>query len=150
MKTITREEFEAIETSEFSWEVEETERKYTQTPHEVGIDMNTDEIEYKLFYTNVITGHVYATYEDLRVKFHYIARGEGYSTEEADTLTIDIDSRGLKLCDTNFFVITEDDEKITNYYVLQDLVEKKMLGGEWESIVRHNFDPDHESPKHKR
>ena len=127
MKTITTEEFDAIE---FDFEVRDITREVSTTPYFEQVGFN--ELKSCTLYHSFVSGVVVAKFEDLHLEFSWRSEATAHTAPATDAIEFD----GIRI-DTdvpfvlNFEIV--DDYGVASGGFLETLIEEKMAGGEWES-----------------
>lgn len=137
MKTISIAEsaFEAIETSNFTFTVDEINRGFEQSSYPAGID-DDGEVEYSDYYTSFVAGEATAKHGELEIKFWWVANGGNQTYSDAFDFTIEIDRDGTPDFETNFFITDDDFGFSIEGWPFGDILREKLVGGEWEQLVQ--------------
>ena len=127
MLTITREGFDAIETSEFEFEVGSVDHKLDHGRHPTGVDRDTGKIRYASYYHSIAMGAVTAKHGGLEINFIWTAVGKYETYESAFEFEVGIND-DFK---TNFTMVDEDG--VVSGWLLESALRQTLAGGEWES-----------------
>ena len=131
---ISQADFEAIESSAFSFSVTETNREFENHQYANGID-DEGNTEYADCYNSFVAGEATAKHGELEVKFWWVANGGSKSYQDAFDFTIEIDYNGNQNYETNFSIIDEDGDEVEGWR-FDDILKEKLEGAEWEYDVK--------------
>jgi hypothetical protein len=131
---ISQADFEAIESSAFSFQVEETNREFENHQYANGID-DDGNTEYADCYNSFVAGEATAKHGDLEIEFWWVANGGNKTYKDAFDFTIEIDYNGPKNYETNFSIVDDDGDEIDGWE-FDDILKEKLDGAEWEYEVK--------------
>lgn len=131
---ISQADFEAIESSAFSFSVTETNREFENHQYANGLDDECN-TEYADCYNSFVAGEATAKHGELEVKFWWVANGGNKSYQDAFDFTIEIDYNGNQNYETNFSIIDEDGDEVEGWS-FDDILKEKLEGAEWEYDVK--------------
>lgn len=131
---ISQADFEAIESSAFSFSVTETNREFENHQYANGLD-DEGNTEYADCYNSFVAGEATAKHGELEVKFWWVANGGNKSYQDAFDFTIEIDYNGNQNYETNFSIIDEDGDEVEGWR-FDDILKEKLEGAEWEYDVK--------------
>ena len=131
---ISQADFEAIESSAFTYEVAETNREFENHQYANGID-DDGNTEYVDCYSSFVAGEATAKHGELEIKFWWVANGGTKSYQDAFDFTVEIDYNGPADYETNFSLVDEDGDEITSWE-RDDILKEKMEGAAWEWEVK--------------
>ena len=132
---ISQADFEAIESSAFSFSVTETNREFENHQYANGLD-DEGNTEYADCYNSFVAGEATAKHGELEIKFWWVANGGQDSYQDAFDFTIEIDYNGNTDYETNFSIVDEDGDEIEGWQ-LSDMLKEKLEGAEWEYNVKN-------------
>ena len=131
---ISQADFEAIESSAFSFSVTETNREFENHQYANGLD-DEGNTEYADCYNSFVAGEATAKHGELEVKFWWVANGGNKSYQDAFDFTIEIDYNGNQNYETNFSIIDEDGDEVEGWR-FDDILKEMLEGAEWEYDVK--------------
>ena len=131
---ISQADFEAIESSAFTYAVAETNREFENHQFANGID-DEGNTEYADCYNSFVAGEATAKHGELEIKFWWVANGGNKSYQDAFDFTIEIDYNGNQDYETNFSIIDEDSDEVEGWR-FSDILKEKLEGAEWEYDVK--------------
>lgn len=127
-------DFEAIESSQFTFAVREDNREFENNSYPAGYD-DEGNVEYRDCYNSFVAGEATAKHGELEVKFWWVANGGNKSYQNAFDFTIEIDYNGNKNYETNFSIIDEDSDEVEDWR-FDDMLKEKLDGAAWEYEVK--------------
>lgn len=131
---ISQADFEAIESSAFSFSVTETNREFENHQYANGLD-DEGNTEHADCYNSFVAGEATAKYGALEIKFWWVANGGQDSYQDAFYFTIEIDYNGNTDYETNFSIVDEDGDEIEGWR-FSDTLKEKLEGAGWEYDVK--------------
>ena len=131
---ISQADFEAIESSQFTFAVREDNRELENNSYPAGYD-DEGNVEYRDCYNSFVSGEATAKYGELEIKFWWVANGGQDSYQDAFDFTIEIDYNGNTDYETNFSIVDEDGDEIESWR-FSDILKEKLEGAEWEYEVK--------------
>lgn len=132
---ISKAAFEAIESSDFIYAVEEANREFENNSYPVGED-DDGNTEYRDCYNSFVAGYATAKHGDLEIEFCWVANGGTKSYQDAFDFTIEIDYNGPHNYITNFSIVDEDGDEVEGWR-FDDILKEKFEGAEWEYDVKN-------------
>jgi hypothetical protein len=131
---ISQSAFEELQSSDFEFTVDETNREFQKEQYPIGID-DEGEIKYADHFYSFVTGEATAKHGELEIKFLWTAKGGDKTYSDAFDFTIDIDSISGVNFETNFMFIDEEGEEIEGWR-LEAVLTEKLDGYEWVALVQ--------------
>lgn len=132
---ISQADFEAIESSQFTFAVREDNREFENNSYPAGYD-DEGNVEYRDCYNSFVAGYATAKHGDLEIEFCWVANGGTKSYQDAFDFTVEIDYNGPKNYETNFSIVDEDGDEVEGWR-FDDILKEKLEGAEWEYDVKN-------------
>ena len=131
---ISQSAFEELQSSDFEFTVDETNREFQKEQYPIGTD-DEGEIKYADHFYSFVTGEATAKHGELEIKFLWTAKGGDKTYSDAFDFTIDIDGISGGNFETNFMFIDEEGEEIEGWR-LEAVLTEKLDGYEWVALVQ--------------